>query len=72
MRLYNPHSGVEFETASDDDLHVQVYLDAGYLPAPEPEVKPGYEPEPVVYAPVVSKAKRGSKTESVKGEESTD
>ena len=67
MRLYHPRNGAEFDTESDDKLHNQVYLDMGWLPAPEPEQKPGYEPEPVTYAPV-TKAKR-PKTEPDKGEE---
>jgi hypothetical protein len=54
MRLYNPKNGAEFDTESDDELHNQVYLDMGWEPAPEPEQKPGYEPEPVTYAPVTS------------------
>jgi hypothetical protein len=68
MQLYNPRNGAEFETNSDDELHVQVYLDMGFEKAPEPEQKPGYEPEPVTYAPV-TKTKRASKTASTKDEE---
>lgn len=69
MRLYNPKSGAEFVTASDDEDHVNVYLEAGWLPAPEPEAKPGYQPEPTVYAPVVAekpkaKPKASSSSES--------
>jgi hypothetical protein len=52
MRLYNPKNGSTFTTASDDEAHVAVYLEAGWVPAPEPVVRPGYQPEPVVYAPV--------------------
>jgi hypothetical protein len=52
MRLYNPFNGAEFITASDDEDHVNVYLKAGWKPAPEPEAKPGYQPEPTIYAPV--------------------
>jgi hypothetical protein len=62
MRLFNPNSGVEFETSSDDELHVQVYLDAGWQKAPEPERRPGYEPEPTRYEPV--KAEPVKKTAS--------
>lgn len=62
MRLYNPRNGQEFVTSSDDDLHVKVYLDAGFEVAPEPEVVPGLVPEPVTYAPV-TKTKRAAKTE---------
>jgi hypothetical protein len=54
MRLYNEKNGQEYTTVSDDPLHVQVYLDAGWQPAPEMEQRPGFQPEPVVYAPVKS------------------
>ena len=72
MRLYNPKNGAQFDTESDDELHNQVYLDMGLLPAPEPEEPaPGYAPEPVVYAPV-SPQKSRSKAKPAAGEESTD
>ena len=72
MHLYNPRNGATFDTESDDEWHNNVYLDMGWLEAPEPEpVRPGYEPEPVVYAPVTPKRGRG-KAASVKDEESTD
>lgn len=71
MRLYNPKNGHEFVTNSDDEWHVQVYLDMGWLPAPEPEApSPAHAPEPVTYAPV-TKMKRAAKTEPAKGEDST-
>jgi SAP domain len=54
MRLYNPRNGAEYVTASDDEDHVAVYLEAGWEPAPEPKARPGYQPEPVRYAPVVA------------------
>jgi hypothetical protein len=55
MRLYNPLNGTEYETESDDELHVQVYLDMGWLPAPDPEpAEVGRAPEPVRYAPVTA------------------
>lgn len=66
-RLYNPRNGAEFETASDDELHVKVYLDAGFEVAPEPEATPrGIAPEPVTYAPVEKKpaAKTSKATKS--------
>lgn len=65
MRLYHPNLKPphnEYVTASDDELHVKVYLDAGWIPASEPEVVPGLVPEPVTYAPV-TKTKRAAKTE---------
>lgn len=48
-----------------------VYAESGWKPAPELEQRPGYEPEPVKYEPVVSKTKRGTKTEPAKGEDPT-
>ena len=70
MRLYNPANGAEYITASDDEAHIAVYLEAGWKPAPEPKARPGYEPEPTVYAPVepepetASKSKRATKKAS--------
>lgn len=71
MRLYNPLNGTEFVTASDEEDHVAIYLEAGWLPAPEPEAKPGYQPEPTIYAPVepepekpAAKSSKSSKEES--------
>jgi len=65
VRLYHPNLKPptnEFVTESDDELHVKVYLDAGWLPAPEPEAAgPHVAPEPVTYAPV-EKAKPAAKT----------
>lgn len=71
MLLYNPRNGATFDTESDDELHNAVYLDMGWVKAPEPEpARPGYAPEPVTYAPV-TKTKRSTKTEP-KGEEITE
>ena len=65
MRLYNPLNGHQFETNSDDELHVQVYLDAGWVPAPAPEpAEPGRAPEPVKFEPVKPAAKTAKKTAS--------
>lgn len=65
MRLYHPNlkpPDNEYVTQSDDPLHVQVYLDMGWLPAPEPEAaSPHVVAERVQYAPVESKAKPASK-----------
>jgi hypothetical protein len=69
MHLYNPKNGHTFDTESDDELHNAVYLDMGWLLAPDPEPAPvGRAPEPVTYAPV-TKTKRGSKTEPAEGKE---
>lgn len=68
MRLYNQHTRQIFETASDDELHVQVYLDVGFLPATEPEVVPGLVAEPVTHEPVAAKRRRG-KTEPAEGKD---
>ncbi len=73
MLVYNPKNGATFDTESDDELHNAVYLEMGWLQAPEPEPAPvGRAPEPVVYGPVTPKRRRG-KTEPTEGEEpSTD
>ena len=75
MRLYKPDSGAEFDTESDDELHNAVYLEMGWLPAPEPEQRPGYEPEPVRYEPVAPDAKttrKRTKAEPAEAEDTTD
>lgn len=69
-RLYHPNLGTEYECPDDEGL-LLVLTESGWELAPEPEVRPGYEPEPVKYEPVVSKAKRAAKTEPVKGEDTT-
>ena len=68
MRLFHPHLGREYDTGSDDPDHLQGFYDAGWQDAPEQVAKPGFEPEPTVYAPVVPdepavKAKRATKAE---------
>lgn len=69
MRLYNPKNGAEYETASDDEAHVQVYLDAGWEKAPDPPpAEPGFEPEPVTYAPVEPKKATAAKKAAAKDE----
>ena len=56
MLLYNPRNGATFDTESDDELHNAVYLEMGWLPAPEPEPAPvGLMPEPVTYEPVTTR-----------------
>jgi hypothetical protein len=65
VRLYHPNlkpPANEFVTESDDELHLQVYFDAGWEKAPEPEKVPGYEPEPVTYAPVTKPAAKATKS----------
>lgn len=72
-RMYHPSLGREVPVPDDDDC-VAVYEEAGWKVAPEPEVRPGYAPEPVEYAPVEPnpepepdpepvKAKRRTKTD---------
>lgn len=67
IRLYHPDLGTEIDAL--DDRQAAVYAEAGWLPAPEPEAKPGYQPEPVRYAPVTgdgddkpARAKRSTKS----------
>lgn len=59
MRLYHPNlkpPANEFVTESNDELHLQVYFDAGWKEAPEPEASDAaHAPEPVEYAPVEKK-----------------
>jgi hypothetical protein len=72
MKLYNPRNGATFDTESDDELHNAVYLDMGWLEAPEPEPAPvGRVPEPVTYEPVTVTAKRRRGT-SEPAKEATD
>ena len=70
-RMFHPDLGVDIPV--DDDRQAAVLAEAGWEPAPEPEVRPGYAPEPVRYAPVTEPAqtpkKRGAKTEPVEGED---
>jgi len=65
VRLYHPNLKPptnEYETTSDDPLHVQVYLDAGWLLAPEPEAAVvGRAPEPVRYEPVAKPSEAPSR-----------
>lgn len=52
VRMYHPHVGREIEVPDDEDC-IAVHAEVGWLLAPEPVARPGYEPEPVIYAPVV-------------------
>lgn len=67
-RMYHPDLGRETDVP-DDDGCIAVHAEAGWELAPEPEARPGYEPEPVRYEPVVTdtkpttKAKTGTKTD---------
>lgn len=51
-RMYHPHIGREIDVP-DDEACIAVHAESGWLPAPEPVARPGYEPGPVTYAPVV-------------------
>ena len=68
-RLYHPDLGVGYECPDDEGL-LSVLAACGWLPAPVAEAQPGYEPEPVKYAPVEPepaepvKSKRSTKAES--------
>jgi hypothetical protein len=50
--MFHPDLGVEIDAANEGQA--AVYAESGWKPAPEPEARPGYEPEPVKYAPVTS------------------
>lgn len=53
LRMYHPNlDPPDNECEAMDARQAAVYAEAGWQPAPEPERKPGYEPEPVKYAPV--------------------
>lgn len=67
-RLYHPDLGVEIDVP---DTSAEVLAESGWEPAPEPEPRPGYVPEPVKYAPVTPAKKRGTKTEPVEGEDTS-
>lgn len=60
MRMYHPAVGAEIDVPDDPDC-IAVHTDAGWEPAPEPVARPGYEPEPVRYEPVTTKATRSTK-----------
>jgi len=73
IRLYHPNldpPGNECEVM--DEAQVAVLAESGWELAPEPEARPGYEPEPVKYAPITLEPakKRGAKTDPDKGEDS--
>lgn len=59
IRMYHPDLGVEIEAL--DEPQAAVYAESGWKAAPEPKARPGYEPEPVRYAPVVSDGKADEK-----------
>jgi hypothetical protein len=72
LRMYHPDlepPGNECEAL--DEAQAAVYRESGWEDAPEPEAREGYQPEPVKYEPVVSKAKRATKTSADKGEDTT-
>lgn len=74
MRIWHENLGVEVDVP---DASAEVLAESGWEPAPEPEVRPGYQPEPVRYAPVTDPApadkpkKRGAKTEPDEGEDTS-
>jgi hypothetical protein len=71
VKLYNPRNGATFDTESDDEWHNNVYLEMGWVEAPEPEPAPvGRVAEPVVYEPV--KPATTAKKSTAKKSESTD
>ncbi len=51
VRMYHPSLGREVDVP-DDEGCIAVYAESGWRRAPEPVARPGYEPEPVTYAPV--------------------
>ncbi len=61
-RLYHPDLGTEYECPDDEGL-LEVMGAAGWKPAPEPEKRAGYQPEPVKYAPVTRPAKKSDKSD---------
>jgi len=72
MRMYHPDlEPPHNECEVMDDRQAAVLADSGWLPAPEPETdSPAHVPT-VTYQPVAPKAKRGTKTEPDKGEDTT-
>jgi hypothetical protein len=50
IRMYHPQTGGECEALTE--AQAAVYRESGWLDAPEPEQREGYEPEPVRYGPV--------------------
>lgn len=58
VRLYHPALGREIEVP-DDEACIAVHAESGWERAPEPTPRPGYEPDPVTYAPVTQERKAG-------------
>jgi hypothetical protein len=75
IRLYHPDlEPPDNECEALTERQAAVYRESGWVDAPEPEAREGYQPDPVRYAPVAAepaKSKRGAKTEPVKGEDPT-
>jgi len=82
MRMYHPDlTPPHNECEVMNDRQAAVYAESGWLPVPEPESRPGYQPEPVKYAPdlrtdsereaddnAAAGRRKRTKTEPVKGE----
>lgn len=81
-RLFHPDLGREVDVP---DSAAEVLAESGWEPAPEPTVRPGYQPEPVRYVPVTdpepepepdpepapAAKKRGTKTAPDTGEDTS-
>lgn len=51
VRMYHPDLGREIEVPGDEAC-IAVHEEAGWRLAPDPVARPGFQPEPVTYAPV--------------------
>lgn len=80
-RLYHPDLGVEVDVP---DTSAAVLAESGWEFAPEPEVRPGYVPEPVRYVPdlrtdtereaddnAANARRKRAKTDPVEGEDTS-
>ena len=64
IRLYHPYLDPPHnECEVMVERQAKVLAEAGWKPVPEPEKRPGYEPEPVTYEPVKSTAKTSKSTD---------
>lgn len=70
IRLYHPNlEPPHNECVALTEEQAAIYEQSGWRRAPEPEARPGYAPDPVVYEPVAPKARRGAKTPPAEGED---